>query len=185
MYTYTVLLYFRKPENKFKMWMKLFLPFFYLSSHPSDPLKSGISSFLAKKSPFSWIIDPSIGIFWLLCKTNHSNRALSTFLYSQPRDFLVLRALSSSAWKTFSLFLLQVEMVFLGTPNISGCLFICHVFLYVWQNVTLFLQSFCIKLTFDRHFCFGDTENKKQIFFHSWSKFLFWCKFEFIREFEN
>ena len=43
--------------------------------------KSGIANFVTKESPFSWIIDASIGIFWLLCKTNYSNRALSTFSY--------------------------------------------------------------------------------------------------------
>ena len=102
--------------------------FFHLSSHPSDALKSGISNFLAKKSPFSWIIDPYVSIFWLLCKTNHSNRALSTFSYWQPRNFLVLGALSSSPSKIFSLFfknfqtflcfLIYVEIMFLGTPNV-------------------------------------------------------------------
>ena len=109
------------PENKYKKWIKFFLPFFHLSSNPSDALKSGISNFSAKKNPFSFIIYPSIGIFWLLCKTNHSNRAWPTFLYWQPRNFLVLGALSSSAF--FFVFNPSWNGVFRHTKFID-CLFI-------------------------------------------------------------
>ena len=142
--------------------------FFHLWSHPSDALKLGISNFSAKKSPFSWIIDQFISVFWLLCKTNHSNRALSTFSYWQPCNFLVLGALSLSAWKIFSLFLIQAEMVFLGTPNLSClslCMTECHTFpskfsysSYVWQTF-LFWQHWEQKTNFffiySRNFCFN------------------------------
>ena len=152
------------------MWMKLFLPFFPLSSHPSDALKSGISNFSAKKSPFSWIIDSAIGIFLLLCKTNHSKRALLTFSYWQPCNFLVLGALSSSAWKNISLFLFQVEMVFLGTHNLSA--------------TSLFVMPFSMRARMS-HFSFKVfLFSLCFVFFHLRSKFLFWFKFEFILKFE-
>ena len=163
-----VLLYHRKPENKLKMWMKLFLPFFPLFKPPIRCFKVRDLQFFGKGKSFfldHWSIHR-----YILCKTNHSNRVLSTFSYWKPRNFLVLGALSASAWKSFSLFLIQVEMVFLGTANLLAAFLFVMLF-SVWQNVTLFLQSFRIQLTFDRHFCFDDTENKKQIFCHLWSKF--------------
>ena len=163
MYAYSYYSIIESLKTNWKCEWSYSYPFFHFSSHQSDALKLGISNFLAKESPFSWIIGPSIGIFWLLCKTNHSNRVLSTFSYWKPRNFLVLGALSASAWKSFSLFLIQVEMVFLGTANLLAAFLFVMLF-SVWQNVTLFLQSFRIQLTFDRHFCFDDTENKKQIF---------------------
>ena len=173
-----------KPENKYKKWIKFFLPFFHLSSNPSDALKSGISNFSAKKNPFSFFIYPSIGIFWLLCKTNHSNRAWSTFLYWQPRNFLVLGALSSSAWKFFSLFLIQVEMVFLGTPNLlTASLFLSHLSLCVTECHT-FPSKFSYSAYFWQTFLFWRHWEQETIFFHLRSKLLFWFKFVFIRELE-
>ena len=115
--------------------------------------KSGISNFVTKKSPFSWIIDASIGIFWLLSKTNYSSRALSTFSYWQPRNFLVLGALSSSAWKIFSLILVQVEKVFSGTPNLSVA------------SLFVMLFSMCDRMS---HFTF------KVFLFSLYLTFLFW-----------
>ena len=142
--------------------MKLFLPFFPLIKPPIQCFKvRDLQLFSAKKSPSSLITDPSIGIFWLLCKANHSNRALSTFSYWKSCNFLVLGALSSSAWNLFFVFNPDWNGGFRHTRFIA-CLFICHT---LSLCLAPFLQSFRIQLTFDWHFRFDDTENKKQILF--------------------
>ena len=150
------------------MWMKLFLPFFPLIKSPIRCFKVRDLQFCGKEKSFFLGHWPIIGIFWLFCKTNNSNRALSTFSYGKPRNFLVLGAQSSNAWKNFSSFLIQVEMVFLGTPYLSAASLFVMPF-SMRDRMSLFLQSFRIQLTFDRHFCSDDTtpttENKKQICF--------------------
>ena len=142
--------------------------FSHFSSHPSDAVKSGISNFWAKKIPFSWIIDPSIGVFWILCKTDHSNRVLPTFSHWQPRNFLVIGGLSSSGWVFFSLFLIQVKMVFLDTPNflyVTECNTFPSKFSYsaYFRQTLLFWRQWEQKtdlfFIYDRNFCFDSSSN--------------------------
>ena len=68
-------------------------------------------------------------------------------------------------------------MVFLGTPNLLAASLIAIPF-SMCDRMSHFsfvhtFPSFCIQLTFDRYFCFDDTENKKQIFFNYGRNFCF------------
>ena len=135
--------------------MKLFLPFFALIKQPIRYFKVRNLQFFGKGMSFFLDHCPTSRYIWLLCKANHLNRDLSIFSYWQPRNFLVLGALSSSAWKNFSLFLIQVEMVFLGTQNLSAA--------------SLFVMSFsmCHKVSHFSSivFVFSLRLNKKNRFF--------------------
>ena len=138
--------------------------------------------FFGKEKSFFLGHWPIIGIFWLFCKTNNSNTALSTFSYGKPRNFLVLGARSSNAWKNFSLFLIQVEMVFLGTPNLSAdSLFVMPFSMcdkmshfpskfsysaYVWQTFLFWRhdtdnweQKTDLFFIYGRNFCFDSNSN--------------------------
>ena len=65
-------------------------------------------------------------------------------------------------------------MVFLGTPNLLAASLFVMPFFMCDRMSHFFFQSFRIQLTFGRHFCFDDTDNKKQIFFIYGQTFCFY-----------
>ena len=64
-------------------------------------------------------------------------------------------------------------MVFSGTPNLLVASLFVIPFSMCDKMSHFTFKSFRIHLTFDKNFCFDDTENKKTVFFFSFTAAIF------------
>ena len=76
-------------------------------------------------------------------------------------------------------------MVFLGTPNLSTASLFVMPFSMCDRMSHFSFKFFVFSLRLTEIFVLATLRTKSRFFFHLRSKFLFWFKFKFIREFEN
>ena len=138
---------FDSPET---VWKDILFLSFQCRSQPSEAWKFSVSNSLEKITAFSWIMEADNCTFWLHVFRNQLKIVWSTSSWLPDFNFYLLTLVPFfNASESFSLFLTQVNKVFLGTLYLaatslslspfSKSLSAWHFSRSVWRCILVFL----------------------------------------------